>query len=111
MASLIAIAGTASTDSTSTPYVPSAPVQIGTPGPHHWVHETGSWQVLVVMFALVLALGAAVLMFAVRERTRVLRRRAVRRMGEAAARPAARPDAGVEAEGRAAGRPRPERVT
>ena len=69
-----------------TPYVPSAPVQIGTSGrPHHRVSEVGSWQALIAMFAVVILLGAVVLMFAVRQRTRVLARRRVRRMAEAAA--------------------------
>ena len=69
----------------NTPYVPSTPVQIGTPGPRHGFSEAGSWQVLIVMLALVLFVGAAVLMFAVRERARVLERRRVRRMSEGAA--------------------------
>lgn len=64
----------------ATPYVPSAPVQIGTSGPRRGVAEAGSWQGLIVMFGLVLAIGAAVLMYAVRQRTRVLERRRVRRM-------------------------------
>jgi hypothetical protein len=73
----------------STPYVPSAPVQIGTSGrPHHSVSEVGSWQMLIAMFAVVIILGAVVLMFAVRQRTRVLKRRRVRRMAEAPAPPA-----------------------
>jgi hypothetical protein len=69
----------------STPYVPSAPVQIGTSGPRHGVPEVGSWQALIAMFAVVIVVGAAVLMFAVRQRTRVLERRRVRRMAEAVA--------------------------
>ncbi|MEY9930079.1 hypothetical protein ABH926_004721 [Catenulispora sp. GP43] len=69
----------------TTPYVPSAPVQIGTSGPRHGAAEAGSWQGLLAMFALVLVLGAAVLLYVVRQRTRVLARRRVRRMGEAAA--------------------------
>ncbi|MEY9906586.1 hypothetical protein ABIA35_002806 [Catenulispora sp. MAP12-49] len=69
----------------TTPYVPSAPVQIGTSTPRHGAAEAGAWQVLLVLFALVLVLGAAVLMYVVRQRTRVLDRRRVRRMGEAAA--------------------------
>jgi hypothetical protein len=69
-----------------TPYVPSAPVQIGTSGrAHHNVSEVGSWQTLIAMFAVVILLGAVVLMFAVRQRTRVLKRRRVRRMAEAVA--------------------------
>jgi|GEM_PF-2897667 len=99
-----------------TPYTPSTPVQIGTPGrTHHAVTEVGSWQTLITMFAVVVVLGAAVLMYVVRQRTRVLRRRRVRRMAEAAAAPA-------EYEGlatahhtphhtRHAGPPDPERVT
>ena len=81
------------------PYVPSAPVQIGTSGPRHGVAEAGSWQALLVMFGLMLVLGTAVLMYAVRQRTRVLERRRVRRMGEAVALMAAMADAGVDGEG------------
>ncbi|WP_194916196.1 hypothetical protein [Catenulispora rubra] len=66
----------------NTPYVPSAPVEIGTPGPHHGVAEAGSWQGLIIMFGLVIVIGAAVLMYAVRQRTRLLERRRVRRMAE-----------------------------
>lgn len=62
-----------------TPYVPSAPVQIGTPGKHNLISEAGSWQALLLMFVAVLVLGAAVLMFAVQQRTRVLKRRRIRR--------------------------------
>lgn len=68
-----------------TPYVPSAPVEIGTSGPHHGVAEAGSWQVLIIMFGLVVLVGAAVLMYVVRQRTRLLERRRVRRMAEAQA--------------------------
>ena len=67
----------------STPYVPSAPVEIGTPGPHHGVAEGGSWQGLIIMFGLVIVIGAAVLMYAVRQRARLLERRRVRRMADA----------------------------
>ena len=67
----------------NTPYVPSAPVEIGTPGPHHGVAEAGSWQDLIVMFGLVIVIGAAVLMYAVRQRARLLERRRVRRMADA----------------------------
>jgi len=67
----------------STPYVPSAPVEIGTSGPHHGVAEGGSWQALIIMFGLVIVIGAAVLMHAVRQRARLLERRRVRRMVEA----------------------------
>ncbi|MEZ0115919.1 hypothetical protein ABH920_009961 [Catenulispora sp. EB89] len=67
----------------NTPYVPSAPVEIGTPGPHHGVAEAGSWQGLIIMFGLVIVLGAAVLMYAVRQRARLLERRRVRRMADA----------------------------
>ena len=73
----------------NTPYAPSAPVQIGTSGrPHHGVSEVGSWQTLIAMFTVAILLGAVVLMFAVRQRTRVLTRRRVRRMAEAVATPA-----------------------
>lgn len=65
------------------PYVPSAPVEIGTPGMRHGPAEIGSWQGLMVMFAVVLALGAVVLMYVVRQRTRLLARRRVRRMAQA----------------------------
>ena len=65
-----------------TPYVPSTPVQIGTSGTHHSVPEAGSWQVLIAMLAAVILVGAAVLMFAVRQRTLLLERRRVRRMAE-----------------------------
>lgn len=82
MGSLIALA----TD--DTPHVPSAPVQIGTPGPRHGVSEVGSWQWLIVMLAAAIVLGTVVLMFAVRQRTRALKRRRVHRMAEAAAAPA-----------------------
>ena len=68
-----------------TPYVPSAPVQIGTSGPRHGVPEVGSWQALIMMLAAAIVLGTVVLMFAVRQRMRVLERRRVRRMAEAAA--------------------------
>ena len=68
-----------------TPYVPSAPVQIGTSKARHAPPEVGSWQLLITMFAAVVVLGAVVLLFAVRQRTRVLRRRRVRRMAEAVA--------------------------
>lgn len=72
-----------------TPYTPSAPVQIGTSGrTHRAVAEAGSWQTLITMFAAVTVLGAVVLMYVVRQRTRVLRRRRLRRMAEAAAAPA-----------------------
>jgi hypothetical protein len=82
----------------ATPKVPSTPVEIGTSGPRHNVSEAGSWQVLITMFALVLVLGAAVLMYAVRQRARVLERRRVRRMGEAVALVAAMGEAGGRAE-------------
>src|SRR5689334_10566634 len=78
----------------TTPYVPSTPVEIGTSGVHHNMGEARSWQVLLVMFAVVLGLGTAVLLYAVRQRTRVLERRRVRRMGETAALMAAMDGAG-----------------
>lgn len=102
------------------PYVPSAPVQIGTSGQHRGVGEAGSWQALLMMFAVVLILGTAVLMFAVRQRTRLLRRRRVRRMGEAAALMAAtaegdshhpHPALATAHHTRHTGPPSPERVT
>jgi hypothetical protein len=67
----------------STPYVPSAPVEIGTSGPHHGVAEAGSWQALIVMFGVVIVIGAAVLLYAVRQRAGLLDRRRVRRMADA----------------------------
>ena len=69
----------------ATPNPPSTPVQIGTSGPRHQFSEAGSWQVLLIMFALVLVLGAGVLMFAVRQRASLVARRRVRRTGEVAA--------------------------
>lgn len=69
----------------NTPHVPSAPVQIGTSGPRHGVAEAGAWQALIVMFGLVIILGTAVLMYAVRQRTGLLERRRVRRMAAAVA--------------------------
>ena len=76
----------------TTPYVPSTPVQIGTSRPHHSISEVGSWQALLIMFCAVLLLGWAVLMVAVLQRTRLLARRRVRRMGEAVALMAAKGD-------------------
>lgn len=76
------------------PDVPSAPVEIGTSGTRQHVSEAGSWQVLLVMFVLALVLGAVVLMYAVRQRARLVARRRVRRMGDVAAWVAALEDAG-----------------
>lgn len=67
------------------PNVPSAPVEIGTSGTRQAVSEVGSWQVLLLMFVGVLVLGAVVLMYAVRQRARLVERRRVRRMGDVAA--------------------------
>src|SRR5947209_16966885 len=69
-----------------TPSVPSAPVKLGgTSGLRPRVSEAGSLQVLIMMFAVLIVLGTAVLMFAAWQRTRVLARRRVRRMAEAVA--------------------------
>lgn len=88
----------------ATPNPPSTPVQIGTSGPRHQFSEAGSWQVLLIMFALVLVLGAGVLMFAARQRASLLARRRVRRMGEVAAMVAAVGDVGGPADAAGAAR-------
>jgi len=67
-----------------TPYTPSSPVQIGTPGAHHGSAEVGSWQGLVLMLVLVLLVGGVILAYVAGQRARLLRRRRVRRMAEAA---------------------------
>jgi hypothetical protein len=104
----------------SVPGVPSAPVQIGTPKAHHRVAEAGSWQILLLMLVAVLVLGAAVLLVAVRQRTRVLKRRRVRRTSEAAVpftaltptvSPSSRTAPATGDDGRRAEPPGPERVT
>ncbi|NUP47146.1 MAG: hypothetical protein HOW97_07500 [Catenulispora sp.] len=67
------------------PHAPSSPVQIGTGGVvHHARSEIGSWQTLILMFVGVVVVGAAVLMYVVRQRRKLLERRRLRRMAEVA---------------------------
>ena len=67
----------------NTPFAPSTPVEVGTSGTHHSVADTNSWQILIIMLFLVVVIGAAVLMYTVRQRSRLLERRRARRMAEA----------------------------
>jgi hypothetical protein len=70
----------------NTPYVPSAPVQIGTSGAHHSSSsQITLWRDLIMMMAAVIVIGTVVLLYVVRQRTRLLERRRLRRMAEAAA--------------------------
>ncbi|GAA2057771.1 hypothetical protein GCM10009839_79150 [Catenulispora yoronensis] len=66
------------------PGVPSGPVDIGTAGVHHARNEIGSWQTLILMFISVIVVGAVVLLYVVRQRGRLVERRRLRRMAEAA---------------------------
>ncbi|GAA1968721.1 hypothetical protein [Catenulispora subtropica] len=66
------------------PNAPSVPVDIGTPGARHGHAEIGSWRMLIVMIISTIVIGTAVLMYVVRQRHRLLERRRLRRMAEAA---------------------------
>ena len=99
---------------------PSGPVEIGTGVRHRHHAEIGSWQTLILMFVAAIGIGTAVLMYVVRQRRKLLERRRLRRLAEAAhyaepQRPAAaRPDATATATAAAGSRAEPagpERVT
>lgn len=88
------------------PSVPSGPVEIGTKGAHPDHPEIGSWQALILMLTGMIVIGALVLLFVVRQRSKVLRRRRLRRMAEVA-RLAASYEIAADIEARAAAPPPP----
>jgi hypothetical protein len=85
IAGMLTVLGTPAGLAGDAPDVPSTPVEIGTSGTRRAASEVGSWQVLLLMFVAVLVLGAVVLMYAARQRARLVERRRVRRMGDVAA--------------------------
>jgi hypothetical protein len=94
-----------------TPSGPSGPVEIGTGGTHHGHAEAGSWQTLILMFIAVILIGAAVLMYVVRQRRKLLERRRLRRIAEAARRADREPHADPSASASASPSPDPHRAT
>jgi hypothetical protein len=79
-----AMAAVAGFGEAGAPDVPSSPVQVGTGATPHRHTETASWRTLILMFISAIVVGTAVLMYVVRQRRRLLERRRLRRMADAA---------------------------